>query len=375
MVTIVFLLSRRRCDMTFYAIGEPEYKTSNWYRHILDGLINEKRQKRFTLTLLENIDELNSHTLTDEDVIFVIGTNSEWLIKIIKVCELFFDTRVIVLGNHESNLSNGRYSVVTTDVARDIHVLYNYLKSHNKTRIAMYGINPDSASDTFRKNSFLSCGTSEEDLFYNNGSLSQCFENFLARIDDYDAVICANDYAAISLIRYLKGEKHIFITSCGGGILLSHFFSPRITHTLIDFQDFGKAGFELSRILQKNKHVNSIKIYLTSTFQVGETTDNLPLTKECTSYAVDIQKDTDAFYSDTEIDEMLRIELLLNSCDKVDLFILEHLLKGATYPKIAEELFMSINGVKYKLKNMFKICQVSTKTEFVALLSKYINNY
>ena len=114
---------------------------------------------------------------------------------------------------------------------------------------------------------------------------------------------------------------------------------------------------------------------MASTFQVGETTDSLPLTKECTSYAVDIQKDTDAFYSDTEIDEMLRIELLLNSCDKVDLFILEHLLKGATYPKIAEELFMSINGVKYKLKNMFKICQVSTKTEFVALLSKYINNY
>lgn len=361
--------------MSFYAIGEPEYKTSNWYNNIMEGLISEKRQKRFNLTLLDSIDELNSHTIDDEDVIFIVGTNSEWLTKVIKVCESFFDNRVIVLGNYESNLSIGRYSIVTSDVARDIHVLYNYLKSYGKIRIAMYGVNPDSASDAFRKNSFLSCGAKEEDIFYNKSSLSQCYENFLHKIGDYDAVICANDYAAISLVRYLKGEKHIFVTSCGGGTLLSHFFSPCITHTWIDFQAFGKAGFELSRILQKNKHVNSVNIYLASTFFVGETTDNLPLTKECAPNASDIQKETDAFYSDTEIDEMLKIELLLNSCDKIDLFIVERLLNGATYPKIAEELFMSINGVKYKLKNMFKICQVSTKAELVALLSKYVNNY
>ena len=361
--------------MSFYVIGEPEYKTSNWYKNIMDGLISEKRQKRFSLTTLNSIDELNSHTINDEDVIFIVGTNSEWLTKVIKVCESFFDNRVIVLGNYESNLSNSRYSTVTTDVARDIQVLYNYLQSHNKTRIALYGVNPDSASDAFRKNSFLACGANKEDIFYNKGSLSQCFENFIPKIDNYDAVICANDYAAISLIRYLKGESDIFVTSCGGGTLISHFFSPSVTHTGIDFQSFGKAGFELSRILQKNKHVNSINIYLSSTFFAGETTDHLPLVKEFAPNVSDIQKENDAFYSDFEIDEMLRIELLLNSCDRIDLFIIERLLRGATYSTIAEELFMSINGVKYKLKNMFNICQVSTKTELVALLNKYVNNY
>lgn len=361
--------------MSFYAIGEPEYKTSNWYRNIMDGLISEKRQKRFSLTLLDTIDELQLHTVSNEDVMFVVGTNSEWLTKVIKVCESFFDNRVIVLGNHENNLSCGRYSTVTADIVRDIQVLYNYLTSYNKTRIAMYGINPDSASDAFRKNSFLSCGASEKDLFYNAGSLSQCYENFLQKIDNYDAVICANDYAAISLMRYLKNERRIFVTSCGGGTLLSHFFSPCITHTWIDFQAFGKAGLELSRILQKNKNVNSMNIYLSSTFFVGETTDYLPLTKEFAPNISSISKENDAFYSDSEIDEMLKIELLLNSCDKVDLFIVERLLHGATYPQIAEELFMSINGVKYKLKNMFRICQVSSKVELVALLSKYINNY
>ena len=129
------------------------------------------------------------------------------------------------------------------------------------------------------------------------------------------------------------------------------------------------------QILQKNKNVNSINIYLSSTFFAGETTNHLPLKKEFTQNVSDIQKENDAFYSDLEIDEMLRIELLLNSCDRVDLIIIERLLNGATYPLIAEELFMSTNGVKYKLKNMFRICRVSSKTDLVALLSKYINNY
>ena len=77
--------------MTFYAIGEPEYKTSNWYKRIWDGLMNEKRQKRFSLTMLESIDELHLFPLSQEDVIFVIGTNSEWLDKTILLCESVFD--------------------------------------------------------------------------------------------------------------------------------------------------------------------------------------------------------------------------------------------------------------------------------------------
>ena len=360
--------------MSFYAIGEPVYKNSNWYRNIMDGLISEKRQKRFSLTILDTLEELNDHTITDGDVIFVVGTNSAWLAKIIKVCEAYFDNRVIVLGNHQNTPSSGRYSTVTADIVRDVQILYNYLTSHGKARIAMYGINPDSTSDAFRKNSFLSCGADEKDLFYNDGSLLQCYESFLEHIDNYDAVICANDYAAISLVRYLK-DRPIFITSCSGGTLLSQFFSPSITHTWIDFQSFGKAGFELSRILRKNKNVNSVNIYLSSTFFIGESTDFLPLAEELMPNISNINKESDAFYSDLEIDEMLKIELLLASCDKTDTLIIERLLQGVTYQKIAEEFFMSINGVKYKLSNMFRICQVSSKAEFIALLNKYINKY
>lgn len=359
--------------MSFYAIGEPTYKTSNWYQNIMTGLNNEKRQKRFSLTLLDTIEELNHHTVRDDDMIFIIGTNGDWLAGIIQICESVFDNRVIVLGNHENRLSTGKYSVVSADISYDIRFLFNYLVSYGKNRIALYGINPDSISDAFRKNSFLSCGGSETDLFYNSVSLSQCFNDFLPRIEAYDAVICANDYAAISLVKYLKEKWQLFVTSCGGGTLLSRFFSPSITHTWTDYQSFGKASLDLCNILLKNNSINSINVYISSNFFVGETTKFLPPAIESSLAIQNVHKGKDNFYSDSEIDEMMKIEALLNSCDDNDLIILERILDNATYAQIGEELFMSTNGVKYKLKNMFQLCHVSSKSEFQELLSKYLN--
>lgn len=358
--------------MSFYAIGEPEYKTSNWYKDIMDGLISEKRQKRFVLTLLNNIDEINQFSITCDDIIFVVGTNSDWLEKIIRVCESVFDNRVIVLANHENRLHKGKYSIVTTDISRSVQMIYNYLRTNGKYKIAMYGINPESTSDTFRKRCFLSCGGCEGDIFYNLISLSQCYEDFSRKIENYDSVICANDYAAISLVRHLKDYKRIFITSCGAGTLLSQFFKPSITHTRINYQSFGKAGLDICRVLQKNSNANSVNIYLASDFVLGETTDYLPFVKEAMQEVENIHKNDDKYYLDLEIGEMIKIETLLNSCDADDLLILDRVLNNMTYSSIAEELFMSTNGVKYKLKNMFNICNVNSRSEFINLLNKYI---
>ena len=360
--------------MSFYAIGEPEYGRSNWYANTLNGLIQELRKKRLTLTFLDNVTELEHHTIEEDDAIFLIGTNTKWLRKIIQACEPVFQNRVIVLSNinYDKKLYMGKFSIVTTDTTHDIQLLYNYLISYGKNRIALYGINPSSASDLFRKECFLSYNTSEEDVFYNSVSLSQCFEDFRQKLDLYDAVICANDYSAISLTKHLEDQKQIFITSCGGSTLLLNFFSPRITHTRIDYQSIGKAGFDLYNILKRNRNANSISIYISSCFSAGETTDYLPLSGKYVPETRSFLKENENFYSDPEVSEILKIDTLLNACDGNDFQILERLLNHVTYAQIAEELFMSTNGVKYKIKKMFQICQVASRQEFVTLLKKYL---
>lgn len=358
--------------MTLYALGDPTYQKSNWYNNILKGLIDIKRQKRFSLMLLNELEDLEKIEITDEDALFVIGTNSTWLQLVIPKCESYFQNRVIVLGNHNSRNRMGQYSVVTQNISHDIQLLYTYLASYNRKNIALYGINPESTSDAFRKECFLALGNNEENIFYNVGSLTKCCEHFLSKSEKYNAVICANDYAAISLIRFFKNNPSFFVTSCGGGLLLTHYFSPKITHTLVDYTAFGKAGLALYQILIKNRDIHSINVYLTSHLSIGETTNNLPLQQEPVSTVIASSKAHDVFYSDTEVDEMLRVEMLLNKCDDTDFCIINSLLEGMTYAQISDKIFMSVNGIKYKLKSMFQICHVSSKAEFIELLKKYI---
>lgn len=354
----------------FYVIGEQIYKNSIWYKTIFDGLMAEKRKKRFSLTVLESVQEIESLCVHSEDAVFVLGADSSWLKKTVLLCSKLFDNRVIVLGNHEGSLDGGKYSIVTADIAHDIGVLYGYLKAIGKNRIAMYGINPDSASDDFKKESFLAQGACEEDLFYNSDTLDRCYESFLKRLPEYDGVICVNDYVAISLIRHLGINKRPYITSCGG-TMLSRLFSPSITHMRIDYGSFGKVGVELCGILVKNKNINSVNVRLAGTFAAGETTDFCALDKPRVA-AERPRRADDKFYSDREVSEMIRVESMLNSCSGQDLRLIEMVLENSTYQRISDELFISTNGVKYKLKNMFEVLNVKTKREFIDMLKRYI---
>lgn len=369
-----FAYNTRRYHMSFYVLGEPRYKNNTWYKHILDGFVNEKRKKRFSLTILNNIDELNQSIIYDDDVIFLIGTNRKWLASNIPICEKSFANRVIVIGNHLNRLPDYKYSVVTSDISHDVQLHYNYLVSYGKTRIAMYGINPSSVSDTLRKENFLSCGAKEDDVFYNRDSLSQCYDDFLQRIDEYDAVICANDYASISLFKHLKEEKDIFISCCDSNTQLLPFFSADITHTSINYNAYIKSAFDLSYILQKNKHVNSIHLYLSSNFSVGKSTNALPLLDKSASEKSLVQDEKHQDVPNEVVNEMFRVETLLNSCDKNDLQIIECLLSNMTYTEISDKMFISLNGLKYRLKHMFQACQVTSKTELLELLKKYLSN-
>ena len=356
--------------MTFYVVGEPEYELSKWYMDIVSGIKHEQRQKRLNCEFLNNIKELGLADIGKDDVILVIGADSEWIDKITMICEALFDNRVIVLGNHERRLKGRKYSIVTTDISRNIKLLYDYLNRNGKKKIALYAINPQSASDLYKKESFMVYNASENDLFYNTVSLDECYKDFSRRIAEYDAVICVNDYAAISLINHLGDNRKIFITSCTGS-KLTKVYSPSITHTRTKEEGYAKAGIALSKMLTRNVEINSVDMYLASDFIVGETTDFIPFNNTENGGLGDVLKGDDVFYSDIEINQMIKIEKLLSVCKDEDFLILKMLLKNYSYNQIADELCFSLNGIKYRLKNMFEICGVRTKENLVNLLNQY----
>ncbi len=359
--------------MTCFAIGEPSYKSSNWYKRIVNGILNEKRQKRFTLILLSRIEELKGFSITENDVLFVIGTGILWLDEITEIAKIYFGNRIIVLGNHTPGLKGKMYSVVTGDISKDIKTLYDYLLSSGKNRICLYGVNPNSVSDKFKEESFRNLCSCNDSVIYNNGSLSECFENFSKTESEFDACICVNDFAALSLVNRLKDKNSKFVVSYGESSLAT-MHSPSITHINSNLDNFASASIELAKLLCKNKSINSVIIYLSSTFIPGETTGFAPLEEyEDVGIKNEITNSGDElFYSDEEVNRMIKIETLLTSLCDSDFIIVELLLDGKTYEEIAAKANMSVNGIKYKLKNMFEICRVKSKQEFIKLLEEYI---
>ena len=238
----------------------------------------------------------------------------------------------------------------------------------------MYGINPKSTSDTYRKNSFVECGGDIKDIYINNANLYQCYKDFEPHIHNYDGIICANDYSAISLFRHAQNNnvKVPFVVSCGE-TKLARFFKPSITNLKTNYKDFGKAAISVYKTLQKDFSVSSVTVNLASDISLGEGTDKLPVISRSATIGTVSSKLDDSFYVDKEISEMLCVENVLNHCDKNELNMLFSLIDGLTYADIAEKYHMSLNGAKYRIHKFFELCHIDSKTDFIELVKKYIS--
>ena len=71
---------------------------------------------------------------------------------------------------------------------------------------------------------------------------------------------------------------------------------------------------------------------------------------------------------------MLRIEKLLSDCDATDLNILKMILDQKKLSEIEEQSYLTETAVKYRIRKMKDICQVSSRESLRALLLKYISD-
>ena len=352
--------------MSYYIIGEPEFEASGWYKSIFNGIISEKKQRRFSLTALDCAADVAELSISDDDVAFIIGGDVSWISSTAEEVSALFGNRVIVLGNCEHSEIHP-YSVVTTDIRESVNLLYKHLSTSVGDRIALFGINPYSASDLYKKDAFLSLGNTESSLFYNNGSISECVDGFLSRMDEFDGVICVNSYAAVYLSRAVC-DADVCVCSVGSSALAdrSDFDIP---YTESDYGAFAREGIELSRLLIRNPDISSITLKLSSSFYCGgAVSDNAEL-KNIISHPQ--QRGDVRFYSDNDMLLMIRLDNMLSALSDEDERILHMLTVGETYQTIAESCYMSEGGIKYKVKNMIEVAGVNNRAELVELLRKY----
>ena len=355
-----------------FVIVEASFSTTIWCRRIMNGLRCEARKKRINL----NVVHSESGILSDPaGQVIVVGADEEWLRHTITLIRQK-GKHPIILGNVTQGFYGEGVSSVSADAKGSMGAICSYLEKADRSSPALFAINPNSLSDKCRQEAFIAFGGNEKNIFLNEGSLEECFARFYEkhRKTPYRSVICANDFAAISLIRHLKEHNadidSIFIISYSN-TLISHCFSPSVSTVMMNFESFGQLAFMIIDCLNKSDSLSGI--HMQSTWQIlhRETTDILPLSDIANPEPTNVSSD-DGFYSDPELSDMMRIEPLLTESDTTDLQILSAILDEKKLTEIEGICFLTETAVKYRIKKMKDICLVDSRVALKSLLDKYL---
>lgn len=346
---------------------ENSYARSLWCEKMHLALVERLRAKRIAFC---EIYDTCSHNIK---TVFIIGSNQAWLSSTIKQ---FNKNNVvpIVLCNQLDAMPGCVYNCVCSDITASMNTLLNLLKSKNKKKVAIYGVNPSSLSDISRADTLMVSkdeSIEKMTLFLNEGSLTECFDEFYSVANEYDCVICANDFAAISLIKRLKLEngdllKNLLILSCTSSKLLDC-YREHIISLDVNYKSYGKAAVYIYEALQKHKFLSGLTVKVEwdlSSSYPPPSGEKITLNQN----TVD-----DCFYNDPELVDMLIVDRLYTFSDDLDKKILDSLINGLSIEEISQECFLSVNAIKYRIKNLVENSGAKDKSQIINLLKEYRN--
>ena len=343
-------------------LTEPNYGESLWGKTLHAALIERLRQKRIPFR------EASLH-LPPCDGVFIIAADYLWLRDTVRRLNAS-DIRPIVIGNQVQGIPGCSYSAVCSDLAGSMRYLRDRLRVLGKKHIALYGVNTDSIGDIGRMDGLLALDADFSDslcVFKNSGSLRDCFDRFLPVCGQFDAVLCVNGYAAVSLAKNLEkfrpqalSSTEIF--SCSR-TKLSDCYRDLIHALDLNFEEFGKAAVFLYEELKRHPYMADM------TVRIKWRTD-APSDGVCPSVSLDGIGETDRLYGDEEMRDMIRTDRLLDIADGTDRQILSLFARGKTAEEVAEQCFLTVGGVKYRLSRLMTVCHASDKAELLGLMAR-----
>lgn len=359
--------------MDIYVLIEKEYFASSWCKNIISGINEEKKRKKIKIKYIETLEEIVEQANENTSII-LIGTKTKWINENLNMIQKR-NLNPILINNSQLDLISSPCSIVSSDIFGTVTNAISICKQNFNYSIALYGANPESVTDTLRKNAFISVGCNKNDIYFNNGSFKKCFYDFLPNLNKYNSVICVNDFAAISLINHLKAEdlynENLSIISLSNSVLGQN-FTPKITSYSINQEKFGAAAIFIHEALSKNKFSSSFNTLIKYDLILGETTKNINLNINNSNQNYTEKERNINIYEDDELSEMMLVEAFLKKLDDCDETIIKMIKDKQKQHSIADATFLSPSTLKYRIKNICKILKVSSINQAIEILEKYI---
>ena len=367
--------------MNIPVLIEPNYRHSVWCGQILHGMQAEINKKKYRLHLIEcpnyrDVD-FGSVFAGAQRLLIVVGTSVSWVPEALAFFKSI-NIQVVLVG-YQPDAKVPLRGVVRMDYTAAMYQLVQYLYGCGRTRIALYGCNLNSSADRIKRRCFRTlCPAADStapdtDIYYNRASLARCFEEFLPHIQHYNAVICANDIVAVSLLKRLQKlelrvPETLFIT-CFGDSTLPALVSPGITTISLNHTEVGRQAVELYGQLYRQPKAISSSIHVESELYIRQSTQEMPDKggNPAVPYTEDGIESVD-FYLDDEARQLCMLDALIAQCDSLDLDILSGILAEQTYEYIAEACNTTVSTLRYRLKRILGLALLNSKDELVALL-------
>ena len=350
-------------------LTEPAYSESMWCRALYGSLTERLRQKRISFCEMYDTVPVNS------EAVFIIAADYNWIKATLTELNLS-GIKPILICNQAETILGCNYSCVCSDITGSMKYLLDNLKSDGKTRVALYGVNTSSIADIGRVDGIFAQSGGVIDsmrIFTNSGSLESCYREFAAESDNFDAVICFNDFAAVSLIRRLEtdgeGEKlnRLKILSCCQ-TKISSCYRDKIISINMNLEQYGKAAVFIYEKLKLHPYISQMTLNVSW---------NSEQSKSLTSLSVSLKSvgNTDRIYSDKELNEMITAERILEIDSATDKTVIAYLCGGKSVTDIAAACFLTDSGVKYRIKRILEKCRISDKSELISIVKRYLPDY
>ena len=350
-------------------LTEPAYSESMWCKALYSSLTERLRQKRIPFCEMYDTVPKNS------EAVFIIAANYTWIKA--TLCELNLSgIKPILICNQAKTILGCNYSCVCSDITGSMKYLLDNLKADGKTRVALYGVNTSSISDIGRVDGIFAQSDGIIDsaqIFTNEGSLKECYKNFSAEADNFDAVICFNDFAAVSLIRHLEAEEkssslnRLKILSCCQ-TKISSCYRDKIISINMNLEQYGKAAVFIYEKLKAHPYISQMTLNINWNTESQNSLNPLPVT-------IKTAQSTDRIYSDKELNEMICTERILEIENATDKTIISYLCGGKSVAEIASACFLTDSGVKYRIKRILENCRISDKSKLVSIVKRYLPDY
>lgn len=367
--------------MAIFVYSDVKFSQSCWRIAKFEGISEEAAKRRIKcFAVTSRADLLRYEEIYKNEfstLVLIPGTNSQ--LPAFRKMFAGLPLRTIVFSHHIEDIPGGDYSYVMSDYNTVMEDMLALLRRRGATRIALFGVSRASNHDTCREQAFRRF-CPEGRVFYLPDTVSahrtkDAVRELLACDEAIDAIICCNDFLALSLSAVLdvldKSWNQKLLLASFSDLLIGRVHAPALTSASLSERICGKEVVRLHRALMRDPQIAALHALMRADIAVRQTTaQNDPCGIRF----------ADAVLPDETLDralaprvKLMRLELFLKTCDVLDLQLLCGIIEGTPQRQLADRLYLSRDSIKYRLRKIRTHFDFASAEELRAFLAFWID--